>query len=371
MLMVNPSNVEVAERRRPGARIGRLLAHPAPWLAAAVGVMALRIGADRMVSVSTATSAGFVSVGLCVVAMGLALGQMARAIRHGRVGSTLGHAVLAAFSAFGAFVALVVSAGLARGRQLRRFGRVLLPRLRSGSDWTTSTAAFDAHKDAPAGLADQWRENGKTEHASVAAFARLTLDLLALGAPPALIAAANRDALDEIRHAEICFSLAHALDGRAMSPAPFAEAQTAATLPRLRTLALAKLAVDSLVDGALHEGVSARIIARLAQRCEVESIRAGLKEIAADEGRHSAHGWAVAAWCLEQGGAPVAAALQGALRALPREMRSPLPEAAARGEWERWGIQGHALEAEQYAATVAHVEQRVREMTAARLSRAA
>src|SRR4029077_13893090 len=119
----------------------------------------------------------------------------------------------------------------------------------------------------PDGVADRWRENGKTEHASVAAFARLTLDLMALGAPPDLIAAANQDALDEIRHTELCFSLAKALDGKAVSPGAFPQAQRVATLPRSRTFALAKLAVDSLIDGALHEAVSARIIASLAHRC--------------------------------------------------------------------------------------------------------
>jgi hypothetical protein len=204
----------------------------------------------------------------------------------------------------GMLVAYVSTVGFSRGRQLRRFGRVLLPDLRPSPDWTTPGMTLSA-ESAPAGLADQWRENGKTEHASVAAFARLTLDLMALGAPPALIASANRDALDEIRHTELCFSIARALDGKSVSPGPFPQAQRVATLPRSRTLALAKLAVDSLVDGALHEGVSARIIAKLAQRCEVPAIRTALKEIAADEGRHAAHGWTVVAWCLAEGGRPV------------------------------------------------------------------
>ena len=211
----------------------------------------------------------------------------------------LGHVLM---TGFGLLVAYISTVGFSRGRQLRRFGKVQLPGLRPGPDWAT-VAIAPGPDDPPAGLAEQWRENGKTEHASVAAFARLTLDLMALGAPPALIAAANRDSLDEIRHAELCFSLARALDGRDVSPAPFPTAQRVATLPRVRAFALAKLAVDSLVDGALHEGVSARIIARLSRRCDVRGIRALLREIAADEGRHAAHGWAVVAWCLRGGGA--------------------------------------------------------------------
>jgi hypothetical protein len=142
-------------------------------------------------------------------------------------------------------------------------------------------------------LAHQWRENGRTEHASVAAYARLTLDLIALGAPPSLVRAAQRDALDEIRHTELCFSLARAIDGRDVGPGPFA-VMDGASRSGSRALSLARLAVDSLVDGALHEGVSARVIAQLAKRTDMEPIRALLKELAADEGRHAAHGWDVA-----------------------------------------------------------------------------
>ena len=275
------------------------------------------------------------------------------------IAAVLGNLVMAGL---GLLVAYFATVGFSRGRQLRRFGRVLLPSLRSSPAWTTTTLTPDGLDRVPPGVADQWRENGKTEHASVAAFARLTLDLMALGAPPSLIAAANQDALDEIRHTELCFSLARALDGRSVSPGPFPQAQRIATLPRSRTLALAKLAVDSLVDGALHEGVSARIIAKLARRCDVPATRAALMEIAADEGRHTAHGWAVVGWCLDSGGQPVAGALLGAIRALPQQMRSQLPGPASDGGWERWGIHGHRLEAGEYAAARAHVIARVRAM---------
>ncbi len=283
------------------------------------------------------------------------------------LGAILGNLFM---TGFGMLIAYFATVGFARGRQLRRFGRVLLPRLRSNPAWAGSTLRVDGPAAPPSQVADQWRENGKTEHASVAAFARLTLDLMALGAPPPLIAAANRDALDEIRHTELCFSLARAIDGNSVSPGPFPQAQRVATLPRSRTLALAKIAVDSLVDGALHEGVSARVIAKLARRCEVPAIRSGLKEIAADEGRHAAHGWAVVEWCLDEGGRPVGQALVGAIHALPKEMRSVLPEPASDGGWERWGIHGHALEAEQYASALDHLTERVHATVAAMSSAA-
>jgi hypothetical protein len=323
------------------------------------------LGAPAPVAIGIALTGGVVFVVTAVVAFFRAIASIAalgRDVYAGKaedVGESIvmiiGNLVMAGF---GMLIAYVSTVGFSRGRQLRRFGRVLLPDLRPSPDWATPEMALSA-ESAPAGLAAQWRENGKTEHASVAAFARLTLDLMALGAPPALIASANRDALDEIRHTELCFAIARGFDGKSVSPGPFPQAQRVATLPRSRTLALAKLAVDSLVDGALHEGVSARIIAKLGQRCEVPAIRAALKEIAADEGRHAAHGWTVVAWCLEQGGRPVGHALLGAIRTLPREMRSDLPAAAADGGWVRWGIHDHRLESEEYAAALAHVTARV------------
>ena len=275
-----------------------------------------------------------------------------------------------AMTAIGLVTTLWATVGFARGRQLRRFGRILLPPVEAGSGWLDTPLALDAIAHAPAGLAQQWRENGRTEHASVASFARLTLDLMALGAPSALITAANQDALDEIRHTEACFALAHALDGELESPGPFPEAQRAHTLSRVRTIALAQLAALSLVDGALHEGVSARVIAKLARRAREPKIVAILKQIAADEGRHAAHGWDVVEWCLEQGGFAVANALAGALRVIPHEMRSSLPEAALSGAWEAWGIHSEALEREEYAAARADLVRRT-EVLIGRQERAA
>lgn len=263
--------------------------------------------------------------------------------------------------AFGAAVALLSTMSSGRGRQLRRRGKLLLAALTEGPAWALTPLAPAVEDPARAALAAQWRENGRTEHASVAAFARLALDLVSLGAPPRLMADANRDALDEIRHAELCFGMARALDGRAISPGPFPAASRARTLLPSRTLALAQLAVDSLVDGALHEGTSARVIARLARGCEDPATRVMLREIAADESRHASHGWDVVGWCLAEGGAPVAAALRGAARVIPMTLRYSAAQEASNSAWERHGIPGRELEAEEYA--------RARVMMNARLAR--
>lgn len=286
------------------------------------------------------------------------------------VGVGLGNLFMTGLGALTAFLSTIT---FTRGRQIRSRGRILLPPVEAGDAWTGAglsssgpVSVIETDDATTRGaIAAQWRENGRTEHASVAAFARLTLDLMALGAPPELVADANRDALDEIRHAELCFGLARAIDGRVESPGAFPEAARTRMLSRSRTLALAELAVDSLVDGALHEGVSARIIAKLARRCEAPAIHAILKEIAADEGRHARHGWDVVRWCLAEGGEPIARALEGALRALPTTMSSPMPDEARDGRWERWGIMGEKLEAEEHDATRADLERRVAQAVAA------
>jgi hypothetical protein len=47
-------------------------------------------------------------------------------------------------------------------------------------------------------------------------------------------------------------------------------------------------------------------------------------------------------------------------------MRSTLPAGARDGSWEKWGIPGAALEAEEYAKARAHVVRRVAAMAASR-----
>jgi hypothetical protein len=359
--------VPEADRARAGKRAGKLaflmlgLSILAIVAAAALS-SAIRSDAPAIAGlvVSSILAIGGCGLGLRSVVLRL-VARASPGFTVAVIGAVLANGLMAFLGVFWAFFDTVSGS---RGRQLRhRFGRVLLPEVRaSGERWARLPLEAGVDGALRAAVAAQWRENGRTEHASVAAFARLSLDLMALGAPPALLASANRDALDEIRHAELCFSLARAIDGEAEGPAPFPEAARAHTLPASRPLALAALAVDSLVDGALNEGVSARVIAKLARRCEEPAIRAVLRELAADEGRHAAHGWEVVAWCLAEGGGAVAAALRGAIAALPRTMTSKLPEGARAGGWERLGIHGEALEAEQLSATREDLVRRVERM---------
>lgn len=257
----------------------------------------------------------------------------------------------------GLFFALLALTGFGRGRQVRVRGAVKLPGLANGDDWAAPLAGFTVDPALAVQLATRWRENGKNEHASVAAFAHLSMELLALGAPPQLLEEANRAALEEIDHARRCFAVARAFDGQAIGPAPFSHARKRASWPRPRLVALAALAVDSLIDGALHEGASAETLTALVPRCEVPAIRAVLEVLATDEHRHAQHAWHVVAWCLAEGGPPVARALGTAAKLL--SSRAIVPPSARADAWERFGLHGEDLEVQAMAHARAQVLARV------------
>jgi hypothetical protein len=161
-------------------------------------------------------------------------------------------------------------------------------------------------------LAGAWLADARMEHASIAAFARATLELLAVGAPPALVAAAQKAGIDEVEHARACFAVARRYAGDASperGPGPLP-----AVAPR--ALDLAGLAVATFVEGCVGETIAALTATRAARRCADPAIKATLERIAADETRHAELAWATVAWALGSGDPAVAIALDEAATAL-------------------------------------------------------
>lgn len=250
------------------------------------------------------------------------------------------------------------------GRRLRRLRKVLAARTRPGP-WCdgarpsatlrrdgfartpTPALQLDAPHDLCPRLAAAWREAACKEHAAIAAFSQLSLDLIAVGAPPYLLELTQRDAHDEIRHTEVCFAIAHAFDGEQHAPAPFPAARARHPLAlRSRRLALLQIALDSWSDGVVNEGMSAGVLAALAGRCDAPALASALRAMAVDEARHASHSWCVVEWCAAEGDAWVRRTLLAAAHALPARMEAELDDAAASGAWERWGLQGKRLERE-------------------------
>jgi hypothetical protein len=178
--------------------------------------------------------------------------------------------------------------------------------------WTVrrrSPASCEAlTRDERASLAEAWSAAALFEHASVASFARFSLELLAAGAPSDLVAAAHEAALDEIEHARLCFALASAYAGMDVAPGPFPLGGQV----RLGA-GLAGLAASTVVEGCVGETVAAVIAAEQLARATDPAARAALARIAADEARHAELAWRTVAWALRAGGSEVMAAVEQAL----------------------------------------------------------
>ncbi|MCB9664518.1 MAG: ferritin-like domain-containing protein [Alphaproteobacteria bacterium] len=150
------------------------------------------------------------------------------------------------------------------------------------------------HVDDPGDArAAHWVERALHEHASVAAFARAVLQLLALGAPAELVAAHVAAQADEVRHAEACFAAASRFAGHAIhAPAlPLATSE----LPQ----GAEALLIDTVVGGCVGETLAAARAHEAAASVRDPVLRATLEAIADDETRHAALAWRTARWLLE------------------------------------------------------------------------
>jgi hypothetical protein len=244
---------------------------------------------------------------------------------------------------FGILVLTKTSTDGSEGRALRVAGRVVTARLApatAATGWGCSASApmtidtSSLSAAARAALAGAWTERARSEHASVPAFSRLSLTLMAMGAPAQLVEAAHRAAIEEIGHARLVFGVAEAYLGAPVAPGPLGELRGA---PAVTALSLAELAAESLIDGCLMEGVAAAT-AEAESACALDPVlRDALATIAREERSHAELGWAIVSWSCQQGGAEVTRRLRQAIRHAP-PVRPPLevppalePEVTAHG----------------------------------------
>ena len=199
---------------------------------------------------------------------------------------------------------------------------------RAGRGWGDAEARpqlDDLAPEARAALAAAWTADALLEHASVASFSRLSLALLAAGAPADLVAGAHGAALDEVRHARRCFALASAYAGEEIAPGPFpleAEARAGA--------GLVELAVSTVREGCVGETVAAVTAAEQQAGALDPAVRAVLAEIAEDEARHAELAWRIVAWAVRAGGSEVREATARALfEAIGGAWRGPGAEVRA------------------------------------------
>jgi hypothetical protein len=182
---------------------------------------------------------------------------------------------------------------------------------RRGDGWAVGRepACAELGRAERAALAKAWLAAALGEHASIASFARFSLELLAVGAPAELVAGAHAAALDEVRHAELCFALASAYAGEELTAGRLDAACAAWS-----AVSLAEMARATARDGCIGETVAAVIAAEQLARATDPAVRAALETIARDEAAHAELAWRTVAWALEVGGAPVLRAVSEVFR---------------------------------------------------------
>ncbi len=186
-------------------------------------------------------------------------------------------------------------ASCAIGRPFLVDGRPRLAQTLPRNDWLV--AGFSAPRDGlskseRARLSAAWLDIARMEHASIAAFARFTLELLAFGAPSELVCLSNAALADETRHAAQAFALASGYAGHGLGPGPLDTA-----------LGVGPFELEQSVFNAFLEGCIGETVAALEARLALDSatdpevcrVLAGVVE---DEARHAELAWRFVKWAL-------------------------------------------------------------------------
>lgn len=191
-----------------------------------------------------------------------------------------------------------VPGGCAIGRPFLVEGVQRLAPIASNADWIEPASrpqqqGLDAALRAQ--LVEQWTFTAAMEHASVAAFARFTLQLMQHGAPAWLIERATAAMADETKHAKACFAIASSYLGAPLGPGPLAVERS-----------LDESSLQAIVLNAIHEGCVGETVAAIEAREAAEhaadpALRELLLVIAEDETRHAQLAYAFVKWALELG----------------------------------------------------------------------
>ncbi|GDX82224.1 hypothetical protein LBMAG42_40350 [Deltaproteobacteria bacterium] len=181
--------------------------------------------------------------------------------------------------------------------ELEGFWQAGRPLVVNGRDTVAAVLAAPGWGPAAAGPLDperatRWAAIARAEHASIAAFAYFTLELLALGAPAELVAESTRAQADEVDHARRAFALASAFAGENLAPGPLNVSRSVGHPdPMAVACALAR-------EGCVAETASAAETALAIPHAITEAERATLIQITIDERRHAAFAWRAAQWLL-------------------------------------------------------------------------
>lgn len=214
------------------------------------------------------------------------------------------------------------------GRPLLVDGRPRLAPDCQSSDWVAgessslarATSIADVSERDRRALAEHYTREATFEHASIAAFARVSLSLLAVGAPPHLLVDTHRAGLDEIAHAEAMYRMASAWSGSTVGP----EALDLTGAVEIRS-SLVDLAEEAFFEGAVGEVVASLVLREESERAPDLETRSILGTMAADEENHAELAWRTVAWALSRDDASVRSMLEGSRNRITTEIAGPIP----------------------------------------------
>ena len=141
-------------------------------------------------------------------------------------------------------------------------------------------------------LAAWWAHVAQLEHASVASFARVTLELMSLGAPAPLLHGVQAAADDELRHAAATFALASRFAGATLSAGPLS---MRGVVPRQGAGAILR---GLIREACVGETVGVAEARAALETCTDAATHAALSMIVTDEARHAALAWQTLGWML-------------------------------------------------------------------------
>ncbi|HMR06844.1 MAG TPA: hypothetical protein PKA88_13740, partial [Polyangiaceae bacterium] len=180
------------------------------------------------------------------------------------------------------------------GRPFKVDGELRVASVCERDGWCCTLETKTVHVDAVTekALAQAWLADAQLEHASVAAFARLSLQLMALGAPAEFVRRSQAASIDEIRHAENCFALASRHANTKLGP------DTLSLDGILGAVNLETLVRETFEEGCIGETLAAMQAAEGARVAGDETARGVLSAIEMEESQHAALAFRIVRWAL-------------------------------------------------------------------------
>jgi hypothetical protein len=206
------------------------------------------------------------------------------------------------------------------GRPLLVAGQARTSSSSARADWSTEIVVEAARlrSELREALSQHWLSVAALEHASVASFARFTMQLLALGAPPELLHQAQDAAKDEIEHARIGYAVASSYAGRDIGPGPL----ELGDVPLVTDLRAAML--ELIAEACVGETIGVAEARELAETVSDPTLRRVHRRIADDEQRHAELAWRALAWMLDGAADPLRADARAAFDAAARAIGDPV-----------------------------------------------